>query len=186
MADYFFVYCRQVLPRLEEKIELQLLETFKSQLASEAERKEVQTAYMQRKDNLAKMAEPLDLGQREKREEPLTMAADEIGRVIQSVEGDGLSYHTFEDIGRYTVFPKQHWKRMFPDKMFGNYEEDEYKCNQTYGIMTREEGLRITNDLARLRLPHERNVDYREILGLESGAAVKELVLKDEERFFAV
>lgn len=72
------------------------------------------------------MAEPQELGQREQREESLTIPASEIGRVIMSAEGDGLSYHTFEDIGRYTVFPKQHHKRMFPGKMFGNYENDEY------------------------------------------------------------
>ena len=52
--------------------------------------------------------------------------------------------------------------------------------------MCREEGLRITNDLARLRLPHERKIDYKQILGLETGSAIKEAVLKDEESFFAV
>lgn len=186
-ADYFFVYCRQVLPRMEEKIEMQLLEKFKDSLASEAERKEVHTAYLQRKDNLAKLAEVQELGQREKREESLQIPADEIARVIMSAEGDGLSYHTFEDIGRYTVFPKKHWERMFPDKQFfGNYNSDEFQYNHTFGVMTREEGLRITNDLARLRLPSERSVDYNAILGLETGAQVKEAVLKDEERFFAV
>jgi hypothetical protein len=104
-----------------------------------------------------------------------------------SVEGDGLSFHTFEDIGRYTVFPKTHWQRMFPEgQFFGNYQADEFTYNQTFGIMTREEGLRITNDLARMRLPGERKVDYSQILALETGAAVKEAVLKDEESFFAV
>ena len=144
-------------------------------------------AYLQRKDNLSKMAEVQELGQRDKREESITIPGSEISRVIQSVEGDGLTYHTFEDIGRYTVFPEQHHKRMFPDKMFfGNYEKDEFQYNETFGIMCREEGLRITNDLARLRLPHERKVDYQQILALETGSAVKEAVLKDEERFFAV
>jgi hypothetical protein len=46
--------------------------------------------------------------------------------------------------------------------------------------MAREEGLRITNDLARLTLPRERAIDYTEILNLETGAEVKESVLKDE------
>lgn len=159
-ADYFYTYCRQVLPRMEEKIELQLLEKYKDSLSSPAEKKELQTAYMQRKDNLAKMAEPQELGQREKREESLTIHSSEFGRVIMSVEGDGLSYHTFEDIGRYTVFPKQHYQRMFPGKMFGNYEKDEFQYNDTFGIMTREEGLRITNELSRHRLPSERKIDY--------------------------
>lgn len=129
-SDYFFDYCRQVIPRMEEKIELQLLEKFKDKLPSEAERKEVMTAYMQRKDNLAKMSEPRDLSAREPREESLTMPVDEIARVIMSAEGDGLSYHTFEDIGRYTIFPKQHWERMFPDQeFFGNYHADEFSYN---------------------------------------------------------
>jgi hypothetical protein len=146
----------------------------------------LQTAYLQRKDNLAKMAEVQELGSQEKREDSLSISPDEISRVIMSVEGDGLSYHTFEDIGRYTVFPEQHWKRMFPGKMFGNYENDEFQFNETFGIMTREEGLRITNELSRMRLPKERSVDYGEILGFETGTQVKEAVLKDEERFFAV
>lgn len=111
---------------MEEKIELQLLEKYKDSLASPAEKKELQTAYLQRKDNLAKLAEIQDLGQREKREESLTLPLSEFGRVILSAEGEGLSFHTFEDIGKYTVFPKQHHKRMFPGKMFGNYENDEF------------------------------------------------------------
>lgn len=39
--------------------------------------------------------------------------------------------------------------------------------------MTREEGLRITNELSRLRLPSERKVDYKGILGMESGSQIK-------------
>lgn len=110
---------------------------------------------------MAKLAEVPELGQREKREESLSLNASEVGRVIMTVEGDGLSYHNFEDIGRYTVFPETHYKRMFPDSnFFGNYQRDEFQFNQTFGIMTREEGLRITNELSRLRLPKERKIDY--------------------------
>jgi hypothetical protein len=29
-----------------------------------------------------------------------------------------------------------------------------------YGIMTREEGIRLTNDMARLKLPKDRDMDY--------------------------
>jgi hypothetical protein len=50
---------------------------------------------------------------------------------------------------------------MFPDSnFFGNYQRDEFQFNQTFGIMTREEGLRITNELSRLRLPKDRKIDY--------------------------
>lgn len=52
---------------------------------------------------------------------------------------------------------------MFPSVMFGRYKEEEYEKNQTLGIQTREEGLRITNDMSRLTLPSERNIDFHEI-----------------------
>ncbi len=34
--------------------------------------------------------------------------------------------------------------------------------------MCREEGLRLTNELARLTLPHERKIDYTQILGYDN------------------
>jgi len=49
---------------------------------------------------------------------------------------------------------------MFPRKPFGTLKEDDYDRNKTYGIMCREEGLRITNELHRLTLPSERNIPY--------------------------
>ena len=39
-------------------------------------------------------------------------------------------------------------------------KEDEFDKNNTWGIMCREEGLRIANDLHRLTLPSERNLPY--------------------------
>ena len=100
-----------------------------------------------------------------------------MGSVIQSIEGEGLSYHTFEDIGKYTVFPENMFKRMFPGELFGRYQQDEYNVNRTYGIMTREEGLRLTNELSRLTLPSARKVDYKEIVSLPSNSEVKRLVI---------
>lgn len=91
-----------------------------------------------------------------------------MAKVIINVEGDGFSYHTFEDIGRYTIFPERMFRRMFPSKAFGRFEEEEYKKSKVFGTMTREEGLRITNDLARLTLPHERKMDYTQIAGFEN------------------
>ena len=113
-ADYFFVFTRQVLPKMEEKIELQLLEKFKDRLRTVSEKKELMQAYYQRKDNVAKMTENEDVGKPEKKPDEIQVPASELGRVIANIDGEGLSYHTYSDIGRYTVFPTQHWKRMFP------------------------------------------------------------------------
>ena len=106
-----------------------------------------------------------ELPPKEEPEEKLHyIPTSEYSKVIMNIEGDGVRFHTVEDIGRYTVFPKNHWKRMFPTDDFGNIEKDEVQYNDAYGIMTREEGLRITNELARLRLPHERNINYKEMI----------------------
>ena len=117
--------------------------------------------------------------------EQFSLNASDMARVIMNMDGDGLSYHTFEDIGRYTVYPENMFRRMFPTRTFGRYEEEEYKNTRTFGIMTREEGLRITNDLARLTLPHERNMDYNQIVTYEN-SQVKQDILQDEQRYVAV
>ena len=155
---------------------MQLLEKFKTTLKSDLERKEVEAAYLQRKDNLAKVPEKEDPGQPEPPKPVLRMHVDEYSNVVQSIHGDGLVYHTYEDIGRYTVFPDQHTKRMLPHVMFGRYREEEYQPSQTYGIQTREEGLRLTNDLSRLTLPKERSIDYGKIARMQN-TEVKEEIL---------
>ena len=80
--------------------------------------------------------------------------------VFSSVHGDGITHHTFSDIGKYIVFPENHYKRMFPSKAFGRIEEDETKKIGVFATMTREEGLRLTNELSRLTLPKDRRIDY--------------------------
>jgi len=57
------------------------------------------------------------------------MGLDRLGAVIKNAEGEGLTYHNYSDIGRYTVFPEKHFKRMFPRKAFGNIEQDDYSRN---------------------------------------------------------
>lgn len=114
-------------------MELQLLEKFKASLKSDLERNEVEKAYFQRKDNLAKLPE---------REEASEAAAAEEGdqipfgaeEAIGGHHGDGLIHHTYEDIGKYTVFPLQMVNRMHPSKMFGRFREEEYERSKTYGI----------------------------------------------------
>ena len=166
-------------------MELQLLEKFKSSLASDLEKKEVEAAYLQRKDNLAKIPEKEDPGEPEPKKQSLKIPIDEYHKVIQSVHGDGLRYHTYQDIGRYTVFPEAQVKRLVPSVMYGRFREDEFSKNETYGIQTREEGLRITNDLSRLTLPKDRSVDYGQIARMTNGQA-KEEILQDEVNFVAV
>tara|TARA_B110000285_G_scaffold120117_1_gene135884 strand:+ start:307 stop:483 length:177 start_codon:yes stop_codon:yes gene_type:complete len=58
------------------------LEKFKSTLASDLERKEVEAAYYQRKDNLAKIPEKEDPGEPEPKKQSLKLPIDEYTKVI--------------------------------------------------------------------------------------------------------
>jgi len=76
-ADYFFDFCRQIIPQLEEKIEVELLEKLKMQMKSDLERKEIEAAYYQRKDNLAKLPEEEEPGEPEPKKPRLFIMKDE-------------------------------------------------------------------------------------------------------------
>jgi hypothetical protein len=106
--------------------------------------------------------------------------------LIVSAEGDGLSHHTFEDIGKFTVFPENYWKRMFPRRSFGSLEEDTYSRNKTWGVMHREEAMRLTNEMNRMTLPSERKVNYGEIAHTYTNKQVKAELLIDEHSFLAI
>jgi hypothetical protein len=102
--------------------------------------------------------------------------------VVKSRDGEGIATQNFQDIGSYTVFPDTYWRRMFPRKGFGKIEAEDYARNKTFGIMTREEGLRITNDLHRITTPEERSLPYQDMAtwGIEQ---IKEDVLHDELKY---
>jgi hypothetical protein len=52
---------------------------------------------------------------------------------------------------------------MFPSNSFGTLEKDTYERNNTWGVMHREEAMRITNELSKLTLPHQRSIDYAQV-----------------------
>lgn len=41
--------------------------------------------------------------------------------VVDSFYGDGIKDHTYQNIGKYTIFPKSHQKRMFPRELPGHF-----------------------------------------------------------------
>lgn len=45
-SDFFFIYCRQIIPQIEDSVENMLLEKFKSTISSPLERNEVEQAYL--------------------------------------------------------------------------------------------------------------------------------------------
>lgn len=97
------------------------------------------------------------------------MPLERLKKLILSIDGTGFTKQTYSDIGRYIVFPEDRFSRIFPRKPFGMLKEDDFDRNNTWGIMCREEGLRITNDLHRLTLPSERNLPYPQLASWSNG-----------------
>lgn len=110
-------------------------------------------AYAQRRDELAKAQDEEILATPVDKKRPFSIPMSLLHELIVSVEGDGFSHHTYEDIGKFTTFPDNTWKRMFPRKSFGDVEKDTYKHSKTWGVMHREESMKMTNEMNRLTLP---------------------------------
>ena len=75
---------------------------------------------------------------------------------------------------------------MFPSKVFGRIEETETKEVGALAIMTREEGLRLTNELSRLTLPKDRQINYSEIATALTNVQAKQEIVQNDEAFVAV
>lgn len=64
---------------------------------------------------------------------------EQIKETISTLDGSGIKYHTFSDIGTYTVFPKQYSQRIFPSKVYGRIAiDDNIEKTGSLGIMCRE------------------------------------------------
>lgn len=133
-TDTLYEFTREVIPRMEESIEKRLINVFMDTLGTKEEKKEVLEAYKVRKHQLSKIDDHTFVSNallKEEREDEdyenestagmkmrfKLLSHEEIKdrmSAFASFEGKGLAYHTYDTIGKYTVFPKSHWKRMFP------------------------------------------------------------------------
>jgi hypothetical protein len=200
-TDTIAMYTRDVLPRIEDSIERRLLQQYISSLHSLEEQNEIISAYEQRKHEISKIegavssssiTNDVDLGEDYDPDlnpmeniKPTILKhspekVQELKDTIWSMDGKGVSYHTYDTIGKFTIFPKSHWKRMFPRDSCGLFDNNDFKNNDTYGLMCTEEGLKITYDLSRRSLPSQRKLDYAQLI--KNDVDTKEL-LKDEQTF---
>lgn len=76
--------------------------------------------------------------------------------------------------------------RLYPSGGYGRIEQDEVATTGTLGVMCREQGLRITNDLARRTLPHERDVDYIKIAHEMTNSSIRQDLLSDDLVYTAI
>lgn len=185
-VEYFKVFTRYVLPQIESRIEERLLEQFTRGISNMAERNEVIMSYQHRRHALTSLPEEVDLSVQKKEPAVVKKFLQDYVNIFIDHEGEGLSYQTVADIGRYTVFPENHWRRMFRRRSFGYFEEQDAKTTGSYGLMTREEGLRLTNDLQRLTIPSARNVEYDKIARQFNNYDVKEDLITEQTSYVAL
>jgi hypothetical protein len=195
-TDTFYEYTKDVISRMEEPVEKMLLHQYMDTLETTLEKQEVLDAYHQRKRAVKNQVEK-DAGfiatpdpNRDKYTRltpeivPLTLEEKEdVRQMIASYDGQGLSYHTYDTIGKLTIFPRSHWRRMFPREDIGNFGYNDLRIRQYFALMCTEESLKITYDLSRRTLPKDRKVNYTELI--KSSTEMKE-ILKDEQMFVQI
>jgi hypothetical protein len=192
-TDSFYEATKDIIPKIEENVERRLLSQYMDTFSSQADKEEILEAYEIRKHNLSKVGEeeagfvstpdPDYESIMELKVHRIPYTTDEIEdrkEIICSIDGQGLSYHTYDNIGKYTVFPNGHWRRMFPRESCGRFDINDSINATQHAVMCTEEGLKLTYDLARRTLPNERSIDYESLI--KSSSDLKD-VLKDEVMF---
>jgi len=123
-SEYFNVYTRSVIPQIEARIEERLLHEYMRTIKNDLERRELHDAYMMRRHRLSRMPEEADMLSESKGSAPRGRRIDagEIAKTIKTIDGTGIRYHDYGDIGKYTVFPAQYKQRLFPSGAYGRIE----------------------------------------------------------------
>jgi len=183
-----YIYTRSVIPQIEARIEERLLHEYMRTIKNELERKELFDAYIMRRHRLSRLPEDADAPIDRKDDMPGAKQQDahEIAKSIKTIDGTGFSMHNYSDVGRYTVFPEKYKNRLFPSGAFGRIDKDEVQHTGSLGIMCREQGLRLTNDMARLTLPNERSIDYGKIAHSMTPSYIRKELLQDETSYMAL
>ena len=163
--DYINNFTTQVLPKIERFVERRLLEKFKANLTVE-EQQLVEDSYRMRR-HMAETQDKLEAPEETRGgddNEPMHIAA--LQDYVTSVNGDGFKYHDFSAIGKYTIFPEAKRKEYFPFGCYGDYMQNEYKITKNFGIMCREDGLKLSRAFSQVSTHEERlaKIDFEAIL----------------------
>jgi len=156
---------RKHFPRIQRHVEKKFLDRYIAEQTDPVYAQQIRDAYQERINRLDK-EKPEELVEPE---EPFRQKVEperfSETRLFNSLDGKGFKYHTYHDIGTYTLFPPEQYKKLFPYDFFGDYLKDDYRFTKTFALMCREDGLRLAADFSCRTLPHERNlIDYKELI----------------------
>eukprot|EP00826_Nyctotherus_ovalis_P032957 TRINITY_DN2656_c0_g1_i15.p1 TRINITY_DN2656_c0_g1~~TRINITY_DN2656_c0_g1_i15.p1 ORF type:complete len:705 (+),score=182.56 TRINITY_DN2656_c0_g1_i15:115-2229(+) len=148
------------LHRIQSHIEKRLLDQYLAGQTNAVYAQEIRDAYAQRMRQLKRLKPPQPSAPPYPRHTKFAEVS-----IFNSIDGKGLKYHTFHDIGKYTLFPLHEFRTLFPYGFFGDYEKSEFTYTNTFAIMCREEGLRLAAEYSYRTLPYERRlINYKELM----------------------
>lgn len=109
------------------------------------ETEEVFGAYRQRRENLRRVPDTISKVAAQPEERQNQIMVKDLQKSILDFEGEGFSYHTYDSLGKFTVFPDKIWKEKFPT---WTYLDQMHQKSFVYGLMCKEEGLKLTYELS--------------------------------------
>jgi len=154
-------FTQEIMPKIQKNIEQKLLDQYLEKETNEVYIKEIRDAYNQRQNwfEINKPKKP-DMSPPPPEEPRWTKTT-----FLNALDGRGLRYHTQNDIGTYTYFPPEVFRKLFPYDLFGTYYETEYVYTKDFSLMCREDGLKLAAEFSNHTLPHERKlVNYNELI----------------------
>jgi hypothetical protein len=152
--DYMNNFASNILPKIEKFIETRLIERFKQGM-SQAEKELVDDVYRLRRHEADLQISKLPIKEATSEEQTDPLVVD-LREITSSVNGTGLKYHTYADIGKYVFFPFEKRNEYFPFGCYGEYMKKEFNLTQLFGIMCREEGIKLAHAFSNIKTHEER------------------------------
>ena len=173
--DDFTIFRKRILPTLEGSVESRLLEKYKQNL-SKVERTDADVSYLRLQQNLQSSTskdELDDLNFKNKYNDPnykkfmendfKRQIQERSQHIINDYDNNHFNNHTYASIGKYSIVPFMEVNKCFPDNGFGKFQNDDYPQENIFGVMCREEGIRITNLLKMIKTDDDLNLPLKEI-----------------------
>ncbi|EAR88042.2 ribosomal death-associated protein (macronuclear) [Tetrahymena thermophila SB210] len=176
--EQFRTYTKQILPQMEQSIEISMLQKQFQEIKSEELKQDLIRAYTRRRiKDLANQFSKLD--DYKKQEDSMRHHDLPELNVYSFVP---IGDHDFEDVGKYTMFPATDIQKYFlNNQMFGEYFEVEFYRTRKFGVMISEEGAKIVNHLQHIQDNKETPLNYINLFKRYPTEKIKEKIIEDED-----
>lgn len=176
-VDRFKTYTEQVLPRMEESIELRLLRDRYNAIEDPLLKNELLLAYKRRQLNI--------LETKKAREPFRPVSPVEIDFLYEPMDiyvKDIVDLHEL-DIGKIVEFPKEQLTKYFPLSPLGEYYKDQFSYSQRFCLQCTEDAFKLTNEMRKINYTRLTEKDYTKIFAEAQNSKDIRRILDDEELY---